>query len=101
MSVLEGRYPSKTFGHLGSTLTMRTTKQAKTTMTRTVIIISKSRRGFPRCFESLSKSMKTTSNAVSITAADSGSLGNNSTSPMAEPRSSARSVLIIATSDKT
>lgn len=45
--------------------------------------------------------IKITSSAVNSTAIGSGKLGINRTSPIAEPNSSAMSVLMIASSDST
>ena len=53
------------------------------------------RRGSP------TNSMMKTSEAVMRTPAHNGSFGNSMTRPMAEPRSSARSVLIMAISART
>jgi hypothetical protein len=50
---------------------------------------------------SLRSNKKSTSVAVSRTAVQSGMLGNSRTMAIADPSNSARSVLIIATSDRT
>lgn len=77
-------------------------KRSRARLTSTIIINSRIRTGRPLFLdESPRARMKTTSVAVRRTATGRGRLGNSNTKPIADPRSSARSVLMIASSDST